>query len=111
MIKQQYYHLIASLPELFSDEKKPPFSTIEFRHELRRELSNADFDLAMLYYLPFDNKNLLNILFKKGVEWDERGVYSKEEMENAGDRKLFEFADEMLLPSYMMTFLKIFYGD
>ena len=111
MIKQNYYHLISSLPELFSDEKKPPFTTVEFREELQRELSAADFDLAMLYYLPFDNKNLLNILFKKEAEWDQRSVFTKEELEPVGDRKQFEFAEDIKLPSYMMTFLKQFHGD
>jgi len=98
------------LPELFSDEKKPPFTSVEFREELRRELSPADFELAMIYYLPFDNKNLLNILFKKEAEWDERSVYQKEELVQASDRKLFEFAEDFNLPSYMMTFLKKFHS-
>ncbi|MDR2928319.1 MAG: DUF2764 domain-containing protein [Cytophagaceae bacterium] len=111
MTKRNYYCLIAGLPELVADEKKLSFTAIEFREMLRDDLSPADFNLATLYYLPYDNKNLLNLLFKKDAEWDVRGNYPKEFLEQIADRKQYELAEDIELPPYMCSFLEQFYSE
>jgi len=111
MIHKDYYYLIAGLPDLIADDKKIAFSTVEFREMMRENLSNAHFELAMLYYLPYDHKNLLNFLFKKGADWDERGNFSNETIEIIGDRKSFELSEDVELPSYIHEFLTNHYGE
>ena len=111
MINRNYYYLIAGLPELVADEKKLNFTSVEFRASLRENLSPADFDLAMLYYLPYDHQNLLNFIFKKNIDWNRKGNYPQDIIENICDRKTFDLAYDMNLPLYLYEFLNRFYGE
>ena len=111
MIKRNYYYLVAYLPDLFSDEKKPPFSSVEFRNILRGELSKTDFESSELLFLPYDHKNLLNLLFKKDKKWDDRGNYDKETLDKVADHKSYELAEDLSLKPYLNEFLEQFYGE
>ena len=110
-MKRNYYCLIAGLPDIVADEKKLIFSSVEFREMLQEGLSNADFELAKLYYLPFDHQNLLNFLYKKNIEWNVRGNYNKELYEVIGDRKSYENAEDIKLLPYLQNFIKQFYSE
>lgn len=98
---QHYYYLIAGLPEILLEQPKPPFSSLEFREELKYHLPHEDFLQAGYLFLPFDNHNLLNLLLKKQESWDERGNFSAEQMESS-------IRDEEGLPSYMLAFIQAF---
>jgi hypothetical protein len=109
-----YYYLIAGLPDIVADEKKLSFTSVEFKEMLSQDLNKEDFELAKLYYLPYDHKNLLNTLFKKtdaSVPWDPRGCYPKEIIEIAGNQKSFELADDITLHPYLTQFLNKFYSE
>lgn len=56
----KYYCLIAGLPNIALDDSKLAYSVTEFRQELDGILSAADKKLIDLFFLKFDNKNLIN---------------------------------------------------
>lgn len=58
----QYYCLIAGLPELTPEDVKMPFALQTFKDELRDTLSAADYALVRLYFMQYDNANLLAYL-------------------------------------------------
>lgn len=99
-----YYYLVAGLPDLVPEEKKLSFSSGEFREMMADELDARDYQMLKLFYLPFDHENLLNLFFEEDKEWDERGNFSKEELEPLTDRKLVQTAEHSLFPAYFSEF-------
>lgn len=55
----KYYCLIAGLPNISLDDSKLTYSVSEFRKELDGILTSRDKKLVDLFFLKFDNKNLL----------------------------------------------------
>ena len=106
-----YYCLVAGLPDLVPEEKKLAFTSADFREMMEEELDSRDYPLLKLFYLPFDHENLLNLFFKIDKEWDERGNFSKEEMEPLVDRKLAHTADMSLFPEYLSEFVLAMHGE
>ena len=76
-----YYCLIAGLPEIEIEDNKLTFSIAGFKEEVRPVLSSTDTQLFDLFYMKFDNQNLLLYLKDKEAKFDERGNISKEELE------------------------------
>lgn len=99
MSKKNYYCLVAGLPDLFFNESKQGFSSLDFRNELQYQLSKTDLELVKLLYLPNDNKNLLNLLFKKNEPFNLLGNYKKEFLGN-------EILQPVEIPDYMTRFLQ-----
>ncbi|TCO09741.1 DUF2764 family protein [Natronoflexus pectinivorans] len=111
MMQKNYYALVAGLPDIALDDKKVLISSSDMRELLRDEVNQKDFALVELMFLPYDHINLLNILFKKEKDWDERGNISKDVMEKLQDRKSIEAADPDFVPAYMIEFLERFHGE
>jgi len=111
MIQRNYYALVAGLPDIVPDEKKTIFSSIQFREMLHEQIHQSDYELVKLFFLPFDHQNLLHLLFQTGKEWDNRGIYSQEELDLLRDKKTYESADLTIFPDYMVTFAEQFYGE
>ncbi len=99
MLKRNYYCLVAGLPDLFFNENKPGFSSLDFNHELRYQLSDADYKLVKLLFLQFDNKNLLNLLFEQNKPFNLLGNYKKGFLEN-------QITGPVEIPGYMARFLQ-----
>ncbi len=55
----KYYCLIAGLPNISLDDSKIPYTLAEFRGELDGILTDADKKLVDLFFLKFDNLNLI----------------------------------------------------
>jgi len=104
MIERNYYCLIAGLPDIAHDDKKLHFSSVRLREYLQEELHPNDFELVKLFYFPYDNQNLLNLLFYKGKKWDKRGILTEEQLEQIINPKLFEEIDKSRYPDYMIRF-------
>jgi hypothetical protein len=100
-----YYCLVAGLPDLVPEEKKLVFSSAHFRDMMEDEMAPEDFELLKAFYLPFDHENLLNLFFNEEKEWDERGNFSKEELEPLIDRKLVHTAEMSHFPPYLADFV------
>ena len=77
-----YYCLIAGLPDIGIEDNKLTFSIADFKEEVRLFLSKSDKRLIDLFYMKFDNQNILKYLKDKDVQFDERGNLSKSEMED-----------------------------
>ena len=106
-----YYALVAGLPDILLEDKKILYSSAEWRENLKEEIKSSDYKLVELLFLPFDHQNLLNLLFKKEAEWDKRGNFSRDEMEHFQDKKSYELADRGNLPTYLVKFLEDFHGE
>ena len=78
-----YYCLIAGLPEIEIEANKLVFSIAGFKEEVRPQLSADDARLFDLFYVKFDNQNLLRYLKDKEVTFDERGNISRDELEES----------------------------
>lgn len=57
-----YYCLVAGLPDISLDDGKLSYSVADFKSELYPELSVQDRKLIDLFYLKFDNTDLLKLL-------------------------------------------------
>lgn len=99
MLKRNYYCLVAGLPDLFFNENRPGFSSLEFRNDLREQLHPADFELVKLLFFHSDNRNLLNLLFRTNKPFDTAGNFTKDFLEEQLIRPL-------QLPDYMVQFIR-----
>jgi hypothetical protein len=107
-MSKSYYCLVAGLPELTIDDSKLSYTVANFKSEVCDSLSGTDRRLIELFYLKFDNANLLKLLAdSETTDIDERGNYSIDAMTElmATIRDGGEVSDREF-PTYMSTFLK-----
>ena len=71
----KYYYLVAGLPELTLEDSKLSYTVADFKSELYSALSEEDRMLIDLFYLQFDNANVLILLIDKDAAIDRRGIY------------------------------------
>jgi len=74
----KYYYLVTGLPELSFEDNKLKYTVADFKTEFYPSLSNHDKKLVDLFYLKFDNNNVLALLKDKEVEIDSRGNFTAE---------------------------------
>ncbi len=70
----KYYYLIAGLPELALEDNKLYCTLADFKSEYYPFLSKPDRKLLDLFYLQFDNLNLLKLLRDRDASIDLRGL-------------------------------------
>ncbi len=100
-----YYCLIAGLPDITIEDNKLNFTIKEFYQELSEVLSNEDKRYIDLFYLQFDNKNLLALLMNKESKWDDRGIYSEDDLQQVIQLvKENESPNNKRFPSYFFRF-------
>ena len=105
-----YYYLITGLPDIEIDDNKMAYSIADFKEEVRMHLSIKDMSLLKLFYMKFDNQNLLNYLKDKEATLDERGNISKEELEEAL-KLIVEDVDptSRIIPPYFKIFVEDYF--
>ena len=69
----KYYYLVAGLPELTLEDSKLSYTVADFKTEIYTGLSASDQKLIDLFYLKFDNANVLKLLKDKEAAIDTRG--------------------------------------
>ncbi|KAA6337659.1 hypothetical protein EZS27_014280 [termite gut metagenome] len=107
----KYYYLIASLPVLTLEDNKLSYTIADFKEELYASLSNADKKLIDLFYLQFDNKNVLKLLENREAVIDTRGNYSSEELlEYISLVKEVGEVDSKQFPPYLSTFVSEYFN-
>ena len=74
VFSNQYYCLIAGLPELAWDSRKLPVSVAHFRELAGEALSRRDLRVMNLFFLPNDNRQVLRLLRKEAPETGGGGV-------------------------------------
>lgn len=100
MLSQNYYYIIAGLPDLTLDQGKLQFGTPELREELKHGLSERDYTLFQHLLLEYDNLNLLAVMRKsEKEEAAEEGIYHWDTLVAALEQP------ELLRP-YMTKFIK-----
>ena len=82
-MSKSYYYLVASLPELTLEDSKLSYTVADFKSEFYPYLSSEDQRLIDLFYLKFDNENLLKLLRDKDATIDTRGNYSLDQLNEA----------------------------
>lgn len=108
----KYYYLIAGLPELALEDNKLYCSIADFKREYYPFLSKQDRQLLDLFYLQFDNANVLKLLKDRDAAIDTRGLYSKNELlEEISLMKGGAEVNECGLPSYLAVFLSNYFKD
>lgn len=110
-MSKYYYYLVAGLPELTLEDSKLSYTVADFKVELYPDLSDEDKKLIDLFYLKFDNANVLKLLKDKGATIDPRGNYSAEELAEfiSSLKEGDEIADAMF-PSYLSTFISEYFN-
>ena len=102
----KYYYLVAGLPELTLEDSKLSYTVADFRTELYPALSEDDKRLIDLFYLQFDNANVLKLLKDKDAAIDPRGNYSAEELtEYISLLKEGGEVSDRVFPSYLSVFI------
>ena len=108
----KYYYLIAGLPELALEDNKLYCTLADFKREYYPFLSKPDRGLLDLFYLQYDNQNLLKLLKNKDASIDLRGIYSKDDLlEGISLMKDGAELSESQLPSYIAIFLTEYFKD
>lgn len=74
----QYYYLVTGLPELTLEDNKLNHTVADFKTEFYPLLSGSDKRLVDLFYLQYDNRNLLRLLKDNAAATDPRGVFKSE---------------------------------
>jgi len=98
-----YHYLIAGLPDIKIEDNKLTYSVTSFKEEVRPRLSAIDARLMDMFFMKFDNQNLLQYLKDTEAKFDGRGNITKDEMEEYF--RLFSHINE---PKYknFLSFLK-----
>jgi hypothetical protein len=95
MLETNYYCLVSSLPELIFQQSKLPYALDDFKEYLKSELSDGDFRMIELFFAPYDNRNLLNLLEKNKQPFNAAGNIPLELVEAALKTKEQEPVTEM----------------
>lgn len=103
-----YYCLIAGLPDLSPEDGKLNYTVANFKSELYPELSEEDKRLIDLFYLKFDNADLLKLLKDKDAVTDGEGNYSSEELSALISSVREGDAPDKKYPSYLYEFIEAY---
>ncbi len=102
-MSQNYYYLVAGLPELFLDQETKDFNIERIIEEFREHLSPKDYELIEFINLPFDNDNFLNAVLNRKREFSPLGRFGKELYEDLNEN-IFQF------PKYFHEFYANYTG-
>ena len=109
----KYYYLVTGLPELTLEDNKLRYSVADFKKEFYPELSSGDKKLVDLFYLRFDNENVLSLLKDREAQVDERGNYSADSIRAIIGQIQEEgkILTPNVLPSYLNQFITSYMLD
>lgn len=104
-----YYCLVTGLPELSLEDGKLNYTVANFKTEIYPQLSKGDKKLVDLFYLKFDNKNLLALLKDKEAAIDSSlGNYSADELLSVITSLKEETAPDKKFPAYFYEFAALY---
>lgn len=104
MFRQNYYFLVAGLPDVTIEQGKLQYGTAEFREELKSGLGKTDYGYLQLLFLAEDNSNLLTLLLKENRPLSHKGVYEPEFIAE-------ELKEPLQLKPYMLQFIESFRAE
>jgi Protein of unknown function (DUF2764) len=103
ILAEQYYCLIAGLPNIDPDAEMPPLDQTTFKDILLEQCSLQEAALLNWLLYPLDNENLVRTLYRKPA-MVETGVFTSSTLENIINKKAKP-------PHYMSTFLEAFWQN
>jgi hypothetical protein len=104
-----YYCLVTGLPELSLEDGKLSYTVANFKTEIYPELSKTDKKLVDLFYLKFDNANLLTLLKDKEALVDASlGNYSADELLSVIASFKEGTAPDKKFPTYFYEFAELY---
>ena len=104
-----YYCLVTGLPELSLEDGKLSYTVANFKTEIYPELSKSDKKLIDLFYLKYDNQNLLALLKdKEAIVETSLGNFSAEELLGVIASFKEETAPDKKFPSYFYEFAELY---
>ena len=108
----KYYYLVAGLPKLALEDNKLSYTVADFKEDIYPALTVADKKLVSLFFLQYDNANVLKLLKDKEAAIDGRGVFFAEELNEyilrlkEGDR-----IENSMFPAYLSTFISEYFTN
>lgn len=108
----KYYYLVAGLPKLALEDNKLSYTVADFKEDIYPALTVADKKLVSLFFLQYDNANVLKLLKDKEAAIDGRGVFSAEELNEyilrlkEGDR-----IENSIFPAYLSAFISEYFTN
>ncbi len=108
----KYYYLVAGLPKLALEDNKLSYTVADFKEDIYPALTVADKKLVSLFFLQYDNANVLKLLKDREAAIDGRGVFSAEELNEyilrlkEGDR-----IENSMFPAYLSTFISEYFTN
>ncbi|MBQ1973307.1 MAG: DUF2764 family protein [Paraprevotella sp.] len=107
-----YYCLVTGLPDVALDDAKLSFSVADFKEECMPQLVKEDGELMQLFYLQYDNRNLLALMANAETEQlDERGCLSRENLLEIIQAVRQDDATPQNTPAYMKAYLQAVFAD
>ena len=107
-----YYCLVAGLPDVLFDGSKTAFTIDRFREDIYPSLSPADAKCIDLFFLAWDNENLLKVLREGSeVELARTGCYSKDALLDIIAQVKNGDARDAQVPAYLYDFLERYFAS
>ena len=105
-----YYYLVAGLPDITLDDGKLSYSVESFKSEIYPDLSAKDQRLMDLFYLKYDNENLLALLRNKDAVPARIGRYTAEELLQVIEAVRDGDAPDKKYPPYLYDFISLYFS-
>ena len=104
-----YYCLVTGLPELSLEDGKLSYTVANFKTDIYPVLSKSDKKLVDLFYLQFDNRNLLTLLKDMEASVDSSlGNYSADDLLAVISSFKGKTAPDKKFPSYFYEFVSLY---
>lgn len=100
--------MVAGLPDLSIEDGKLSYTVANFKTEIYPELSEEDRSLMDLFYLQFDNANLLKLLKDKEATIDLRGNFSADELNAFITSVKDGDVRDKIYPAYLYDFISAY---
>lgn len=100
-----YYYLVTGLPDISLEDGKLSYTVDSFKSEIYPDLSEKDKNIIDLFYLKFDNDNLLHLLKDKEYVVKRTGTFSADELLSLIDTIKDGDIPDRKCPSYFSKFI------
>ncbi|NMA72692.1 MAG: DUF2764 family protein [Bacteroidales bacterium] len=112
----KYFYLIAGLPDIALEDSKIAYTIEDFKEEIYPYLSVKDKKLIDLFFLSYDNANVLNLLKDEEASLNDRGNFSGETIRHYISiiKEATQNEDEIKIkdkdfPSYLVQFISDYF--
>lgn len=109
-MSRQYHYLVAGLPDILFEDKKPQINLQEFREYLEEHLDVEEMLLIKLLFWKFDNQNILGRLQNPEAEMNPLGNLSSDEIDELISAQKTGSLDSLgfYVPEYLIQFIEAF---